>query len=413
MFYERIFVHKSVMCLRNVGIAYSMRLLMCRMCFLYENTSRMQFHHHPTPSTVKMGTENVDDIPVVVVLGETGVGKTKLAVELCCRYGGEVISADSMQVYKGLNIATNKASRDEMQGVSQHMIDIVSPAFSEFNVRMFREMALKAIRECWYSRHSIPVIVGGTNYYIEALLWNQLAGVDDSEQHTKVPFDTDTMASDKLHRELEKVDPDTALKLHPEDRRRVIRCLEICYGTGQMYSRLISKQSPVPRFRHICILWLRYTSMTLLEMCLRDRVDDMVERGLRKEIEEFHDRWHEEHVRVHGQSAMTRGVFQAIGLKEFRVYLALAPDTRVSNEAGVHAFSDGVEKLKRRSVQYAHKQQRWIANRICNAAARDSICVHRISVGRGQWHTDVLEPAARIVHAFLAEHKKMHTTVQK
>lgn len=359
-----------------------------------------------TPFTLRMDMESVEDIPVVVVLGETGVGKTKLAVELCCRFGGEVISADSMQVYEGLDIATNKASRAEMQRVPHHMIDIVTPASADFNVRVFRDMALKAIRECWYARHAVPVIVGGTNYYIEALLWNQLAGLDDGEHSAQVPFDMDAMTSSQLHRELARVDPDAALKLHPGDRRRVARCIEICYGTRQTYSSLVAAQSPGSRFRHTCILWLRCTSAALLERCLRDRVDDMVERGLRGEIEAFHDRWHEEHVRRHGQSAMARGVFQAIGLKEFGAYLALAPNARVSSEAGARAFADGVERLKKRSIQYARKQQRWIANRICKAAARDSIGVHCVSVGAGQWHTDVLEPAACVVQAFLAEYKR-------
>eukprot|EP00866_Antonospora_locustae_P000654 jgi/Antlo1/654/2184 len=359
-----------------------------------------------------MGTENVEDIPVIVVLGETGVGKTRLAVELCCRFGGEVISADSMQVYEGLDIATNKASHNEMQGVPHHMIGIVSPASADFNVRVFREMALKAMRECWYTRRCIPVIVGGTNYYIEALLWNQLAEIDDNKLCAKVPFDTNAMASDQLHRELKKIDPDAALKLHPEDRRRVVRCIEICYGTGQMYSRLVAAQSPVPRFKHICILWMKCTSKGLLERYLRDRVDHMVERGLRREIEEFYDRWHEEHAEVHGRSAMTRGVFQAIGLKEFGAYLALEQDVRVSSEAGVRAFADGVERLKKRSVQYARKQQRWIANRICKAAARNCIDVHCISVGASLWHTNVLEPAAQIVHVFLTEYEKIRTVAR-
>ncbi|KAL0265837.1 UNVERIFIED_CONTAM: hypothetical protein PYX00_011555 [Menopon gallinae] len=341
------------------------------------------------------------DAPVVVVLGETGVGKTRLAVELCRMFGGEVISADSMQVYRGLDIATNKASPSEMGGVRHHMVGTVSPASCEFNVRVFRDAALEAIGECWHVRRAVPVVVGGTNYYIEALLWDQLAGLADAGLPAEVPFDTGLMTNDELHRELGRIDPEAAAALHPGDRRRVVRRIEICHATGQMYSRLVTAQRPTARFARTCILRLQYASTALQEARLRERVDDMVGRGLRAEIEAFHDRWSGEHRRVHGQDWMARGVFQAIGLKEFAAYLALAPEERVSSEAGVWAFADGVERLKRRTVRYARRQRRWIENRMRRAAVRDAVDIHHVSVGTGPWDTEVLAPAAQAVRAFL------------
>ncbi|KAM3934172.1 tRNA dimethylallyltransferase isoform 2-T2 [Leptodactylus fuscus] len=169
-------------------------------------------------------------LPLVVILGATGTGKSKLAVQLGRRLGGELISADSMQVYQGLDIITNKVTAEEQQLCKHHMISCVDPLVTDFTVVDFRNKAVALIEDI-FSRDKIPIVVGGTNYYIESLLWKVLVN-SGSPAGGKTAAHGDQAITDRktelekldyseLHARLKNVDPEMAAKLHPHDKRKV------------------------------------------------------------------------------------------------------------------------------------------------------------------------------------------------
>ncbi|XP_043073943.1 tRNA dimethylallyltransferase isoform X3 [Puntigrus tetrazona] len=164
---------------------------------------------------------------LVVVLGATGTGKSKLAIEIGKRLNGEIISADSMQVYKGLDIITNKVTEEEQAQCRHHMINFLDPLVSGYTVVDFRNKALSLIEDM-HRRKKLPIIVGGTNYYIESILWNVLLVTgqgSDTESEKGVAFESKTelekLGALELHRRLKEVDPDMAAILHPHDARKL------------------------------------------------------------------------------------------------------------------------------------------------------------------------------------------------
>lgn len=169
-------------------------------------------------------------VPVVVVLGATGAGKSKLALEIAQRFGGEIISADAMQMYKGLDIVTNKVTQEERRLVKHHMIDFLDPLLRTTVVE-FRNQASLIIDDL-RKRNVMPVICGGTNYYIESLLWQVL--VETSANTTESAckrfktsdVDDDSMSNSELYERLKEQDPERASQLHPQERRKIVRSLQ-------------------------------------------------------------------------------------------------------------------------------------------------------------------------------------------
>lgn len=209
------------------------------------------------------------NVPLIVILGSTGTGKTKLSIELARRFGAEIISADSMQVYRGLDIVTAKATKTEQSMAKHHLLDVID-AGNNFTVVDFRDAALPIINNLLESS-KIPIIVGGTNYYIESTLWKVLASQPndnnrkrkaesvDKDNTEDVDANQDTSShqwytSDKfegrtpeeLHKLLQSVDPDSAQRLHPNDIRKVKRALEIYESCGKTMTAVISEQKTIP-----------------------------------------------------------------------------------------------------------------------------------------------------------------------
>lgn len=214
------------------------------------------------------------NVPLIVVLGSTGTGKTKLSIELARRFGAEIISADSMQVYKGLDIVTAKATKVEQSMAKHHLLDIVD-AGNKFSVVDFRDSALPIIDNL-LDKKKIPILVGGTNYYIESILWKVLVNPpkdslkrkmesndsDDAKRedlpkddsgdcdeisdmwYTKDKFDG--RSSVELHQLLQTVDPDSAQRLHPNDVRKVKRALEVYDSCGKTMTTIINEQKTIP-----------------------------------------------------------------------------------------------------------------------------------------------------------------------
>ncbi|XP_023582960.1 tRNA dimethylallyltransferase isoform X6 [Trichechus manatus latirostris] len=163
-------------------------------------------------------------LPLVVILGATGTGKSTLALQLGQRLGGEIVSADSMQVYEGLDIITNKVSAQEQRICQHHMISFVDPLVTNYTVVDFRNKATTLIEDI-FARDKIPIVVGGTNYYIESLLWKVLVNTKPREMNTEKVIDLKVELEKEdghaLHKRLSQVDPEMATKLHPHDKRKV------------------------------------------------------------------------------------------------------------------------------------------------------------------------------------------------
>ena len=217
---------------------------------------------------------------VLVICGATASGKTALAVDCAKKFGGEVISADSLLVYKGLNIGTAKPSVEEMQGVPHHMIDVVSPRES-FSVSDYERLALP-ILERLIKEGKTPIICGGTGFYIRSLLYKQqLGGVGADEQiRRKYEQIAQEQGVEELHSILREKDPKTAEKLHPNDVKRVIRALEIFDVTGKPKSMQDDKE--IPRFDFLSVS-VDYPREQLYER-IEKRVDIMFEQGLKEEV---------------------------------------------------------------------------------------------------------------------------------
>ncbi|XP_064445456.1 tRNA dimethylallyltransferase isoform X2 [Mirounga angustirostris] len=207
-------------------------------------------------------------LPLVVILGATGTGKSTLALQLGQRLGGEIVSADSMQVYEGLDIITNKVSAQEQRICQHHMISFVDPLVTNYTVVDFRNKATALIEDI-FARDKIPIVVGGTNYYIESLLWKVLVNTKPQEVGTEKVIDRKVELEKEdghvLHKRLSQVDPEMAAKLHPHDKRKVARSLQVFEETGISHSEFLHRQhaeegggplgGPL-KFPNLCILWL-------------------------------------------------------------------------------------------------------------------------------------------------------------
>ncbi|KAJ4928490.1 hypothetical protein JOQ06_016282 [Pogonophryne albipinna] len=345
---------------------------------------------------------------LVVILGATGTGKSKLAIELGRRLQGEIISADSMQVYQGLDIITNKVTAEERAQCKHHMISFVDPLVSGYTVLDFRNKAL-ALIEDMHSRDTLPVVVGGTNYYIESLLWKVLV---DTGQETRAPGDGGDGALDRkleklgveeLHKRLAEVDPKMAAMLHPNDKRKITRSLQIHEMTGVSHTRWLQEQrgqeggdglgGPL-RYSDPCFFWL-HADMEALDKRLDTRVDEMLSAGLIEELRDFHVRFNQQKVQDDSQDYQ-RGIFQSIGFKEFHEFLT-APESSTQQERD--ALKDkGIEALKIATRRYARKQNKWVRNRFLKRPGDNVPLVFGLEVTDvSRWEETVLNPALQIL----------------
>ena len=223
---------------------------------------------------------------LIVLTGPTAVGKSKLSIELAKRIGGEIISADSMQVYKYMNIGTDKISPEKMGGVRHHLIDFLEPT-EDFNVFMFQKLVKEAINDI-SSRGKVPIIVGGTGFYIQAVLYDiDFTETDEDDSYrSELEKRAETEGVHVLHEELRAVDPESAEAIHENNVKRVIRALEYYEKTGRPISQHNKEQherkSPYG-FRYFVLTDDRNTLYSRIDK----RVDLMMEEGLLSEVEEL------------------------------------------------------------------------------------------------------------------------------
>ena len=275
--------------------------------------------------------------PLVIITGPTAAGKTDISLRLAKNIGGEIISADSMQVYRGMDIGTAKIMKDQMMGIPHHLIDIMAPS-EPFNVMVFRKLAMEAADDI-LSRGRIPVVVGGTGFYIQALLYD----VEFSDQNAGGQYRTrlQDLCRDKgqeyLHDMLKSCDPEYAAGVHANNVKRVIRALEFYHETGQKLSdhnrQMREKTSP---WNFAC--FVLYHDREVLYDRINRRVDQMMEEGLAEEAAALYDK---------GYSRDLTSM-QGIGYKEFFDYLD-----------GTSTLEETADRIKKNTRHFAKRQMTW------------------------------------------------------
>ena len=275
--------------------------------------------------------------PLIILTGPTAVGKTALSIQLAKAIGGEIISADSMQVYQYMDIGSAKIRRDEMDGVPHYLVDVLKPE-EEFHVVRFQEMAKEAMEKIYANNH-IPIIVGGTGFYIQALLYDSTFEDDESdyEYRNYLQGIADTKGAEVLHDMLKEADPESAEAIHANNVKRVIRALEFYKTTGRKISEHNNEQRAKESPYNFCYFVLNDKREILYDRINR-RVDIMFDNGLLDEVKHLSDMG-----LVKDDVAM-----QGIGYKEVFDYLEGRCD-----EAGLR------EMIKQDTRHFAKRQLTW------------------------------------------------------
>lgn len=272
---------------------------------------------------------------VIVIVGPTASGKTSLSIEIAKKLGGEIVSADSMQIYKDMDIATAKPSPEEMQGVPHHLISIIS-ADENFSVSAYKEVAMEAINSI-FSKGKIPVVVGGTGLYIDTLIKNTtFFDFDKSDERERLQRRFENEGIEKLFEELKAVDPKAAERLHINDTKRILRALEVYNSTGKTISLQTELSHEIESEYNWLVIGLTAEDREVLYERINRRVDIMMSDGLIEEAEKFF------------ASEKSSTAKQAIGYKELKGFFD-----------GLIPLEESIENLKRETRRYAKRQLTW------------------------------------------------------
>ena len=277
----------------------------------------------------------MQNIPVLAVVGPTASGKTTLAVELAKRLGGEIVSADSMQIYKGMDIASAKPTEAEKQGIPHHMMDFLPPE-TPYSVAEYVKAARACILEI-YKRQKLPILVGGTGLYVDSLLTGTqfIETETDFDLRARLETEFDALGGEKMLEKLAAFDRDTAARLHPNNRKRIIRAFEVYTLTGKTMTEALAASREKPSPFTPCYIGIAYENREILYDRINRRVDIMLENGLLAEARAFFQ-------------GTPDTAAQAIGYKELKPYLD-----------GVLSLDEAVENLKRATRNYAKRQITW------------------------------------------------------
>lgn len=275
-------------------------------------------------------------IPLIAVVGPTASGKTALAISLAQAFDGEVVSADSMQIYTGMNIATAKPTEQEMQGIPHHLLGILDPQDSAFSVAQYASLAHGKIEDI-YRRGHIPVLAGGTGLYIDAVTQNisfsSICANPDVRQ--RLANQAQAEGNEAMLSRLNAIDPALAKKLHPNNLGRILRALEVYELTGVAMSEHQRQSRMAPPKYRLCMLGIDYQDRAQLYERINRRVDLMLENGLVEEARTM--------TKQYGGTAR-----QAIGYKELEPYFQ-----------GTLSLEICTEHLKRATRRYAKRQITW------------------------------------------------------
>ena len=275
--------------------------------------------------------------PLIILTGPTAVGKTELSIQLAKAVNGEIISADSMQVYKEMNIGSAKIQPEEMKGVSHYLVDEIEPE-EEFNVVRFQTMAKNAMKTI-YQKGKIPVIVGGTGFYIQALLYD--IDFTDTTEDFDYRRELEQLAQEKgnefLHEMLRKVDPKAAQEIHENNRKRVIRALEYYRDTGKQISKHNEQQRQNESPYQFAYFVLNRDRRELYRR-IDQRVDQMMKQGLLEEVKRLKERG----------CTSNMVSMKGLGYKELLDYLN-----------GMNSLEEAVRIIKRDTRHFAKRQLTW------------------------------------------------------
>ena len=274
-------------------------------------------------------------IPLIAVVGPTASGKTALGVEIARLFNGEVVSCDSMQIYKGMDIASAKPTIDEMNGIPHHMIGIAEMNES-YSVARYVAEAKKVIADI-HSRNKMPILVGGTGLYFSSLVDNLTFAEeeDTSELRAKLTEETAKIGNEAMLEKLHEIDPEYAETLHPNNLKRIIRALEVYYSSGVTMTEQQRRSRKKPSEYDLTAIGIRFENREHLYERINKRVDIMLENGLLDEAKE-------------SLSDELTTSAQAIGHKELIPFLK-----------GECTLDEAVENLKRETRRYAKRQMTW------------------------------------------------------
>ncbi|GMY15867.1 tRNA dimethylallyltransferase 2-like [Fagus crenata] len=386
---------------------------------------------------------------VVVIMGPTGSGKSKLAIDLASHFPIEIINADSMQVYQGLDVLTNKVPLKDQKGVPHHLLGTISPNV-EFTAKDFRDSAIPLINDILL-RKCMPVIVGGTNYYIQALVSSFL--LDDSaedmdesclsgysgDEHTDKELDFGRDSSDYSYDHLKDIDPVAANRIHPNNHRKISQYLNLYARSGVPPSKLFQEKTAknwgqVNNCRYNCCFICVDAPLPVLDYYVEQRVDCMIEAGLLNEVFDIYN----------PNADYTRGLRQAIGVREFenflRVYIlegrcdegsdstngslslrSINKDNKmlkeniqvildtVGDDQPKILLKEAIDRMKLNTQRLVRSQKRRI-NRLQTLFGWNILYVNILYVDATEsiscksddsWASQVVEPAAKMIRSFL------------
>lgn len=276
-----------------------------------------------------------EKIPVLAVVGPTASGKTALSIALAKALDSEIISADSMQIYKGMDIASAKPTKEERAGIPHHMMGVISPE-TPYSVADYVEDAGKAIADVW-NRKKCPILVGGTGLYVDSLLSGTrfIPSPTDLELRKELQAQYDALGGEAMLQKLKAFDPESAARLHPNNNKRIIRAFEVYRLTGKtMTEALENSHSEPSRYKPVYI-GINFADRAVLYDRINRRVDLMLENGLLDEAKDFFE-------------YTNATAAQAIGYKELKPYLD-----------GEVTLDEAEERLKQVTRNYAKRQLTW------------------------------------------------------
>ncbi|NEZ46171.1 tRNA (adenosine(37)-N6)-dimethylallyltransferase MiaA [Clostridium niameyense] len=291
----------------------------------------------------------MDKKDLLIIAGPTAVGKTDISIKLAKNLNGEIISSDSMQIYKYMDIGSAKISKEEMSGIAHYLIDVVEPQ-EEFNVAKFKEEAEKTIKHI-QSKGKLPIIAGGTGLYINSLIYNyDFTEADRDEDYREY---LNNLAEDKgkeyVHGLLENIDKDSYERLYPNDLKRVVRALEVYKLTGKTISEYTKENEPklydIPYNIHYFILNM---DRAVLYERINKRVDIMLEKGLIEEVKDLKSMGYNKDMQS----------MKGIGYKEILYYL----DGEISLDEAIYLIKKGSRNYAKRQLTWFRKDKRaiWI-----------------------------------------------------
>ncbi|RMJ26733.1 hypothetical protein PHISP_02387 [Aspergillus sp. HF37] len=371
--------------------------------------------------------------PLLTIVGATGTGKSKLAVDLATRFNGEIINGDAMQLYRGLPTITNQIPVEERNSIPHHLIGRVELDEEPWRIGPFRRESLRLIADI-QARGKLPILVGGTHYYTQAVLFNEPlvgevadiceqdgsgAGPAAEEEETSAKWPILDAPTEVVLQKLREVDPVMADRWHPNESRKIRRSLEVYFQTGRPASEIYAEQKrltreamardgagPGPgqlRFRTM-VLWV-HAEKEVLNSRLDRRVDAMVDQGLIPEARQM-----AEYIQAKEAQGVTidqtRGVWVAIGLKELAPYLTALADGSLGGHE-LEAVKRGcIESVKTATRKYATSQTKWIRNKLWTSLAEVGMA-HRLylldSSVVDDWEKCIAAPSEMLVQTLLAD----------